>query len=133
MLWPASHLERKRLEYDVYCADTCRSYLLERDERAMAEMAVPACPAGGLLIFDFRLQHRGMPNTSGRERAIAHAVLATGGAFDKLGADASPSLIDAVDARVDEVHVPGWMSLWSLDEPSRATSSPIREWSDARR
>ena len=53
MLWPASHLERKRLEYDVYCADTCRSYLLERDERAMAEMAVPACPAGGLL--DLRL------------------------------------------------------------------------------
>ena len=102
MLWPASHLERKRLEYDVYCADTCRSYLLERDERAMAEMAVPACPAGGLLIFDFRLQHRGMPNTSGRERAIAHAVLATGGAFDKLGADASPSLIDAVDALSDD-------------------------------
>ena len=68
----------------------------------MAEMAVPACPAGGLLIFDFRLQHRGMPNTSGRERAIAHAVLATGGAFDKLGADASPSLIDAVDALSDD-------------------------------
>ena len=43
-----------------------------------------------------------MPNTSGRERAIAHAVLATGGAFDKLGADASPSLIDAVDALSDD-------------------------------
>ena len=59
-------------------------------------------PAGSTLVFGETTQHATGPHTSGRERAIAHAVLATGGAFDKLGADASPSLIDAVDALSDD-------------------------------
>lgn len=98
MFWPGSHLERKRLGYEAARLDACRSYLLERDAAAMAEMAVPACPAGGLILFDFRLQHRGMPNDSTRERALAHAVLATGGAFDRLGSEEAPSLLAAAEA-----------------------------------
>lgn len=82
MLWPGSHLERTR--YSRYHAAIERSGSLEGDARAMGEMEVPACPAGGLLLFDFRLLHRGMPNTSGRERALAHAVLATGHASDRM-------------------------------------------------
>ena len=41
-------------------------------------------PGGGLLLFDFRVLHRGMPNSSGRMRPLAHAVLATGLAEDGL-------------------------------------------------
>ena len=77
----------------TYCADTCRSY--PRARRAMAEMAVPACPAGGSSSTS------GCSTAVRRTRAAASAHGARrprpGGA-GKLGADASPSLIDAVDA-----------------------------------
>ena len=82
MLWPGSHLERTR--YDAYNGAIERSGSLEDDALAMAQMEVPACPAGGLLLFDFRVLHRGMPNSSGRMRPLAHAVLATGLAEDGL-------------------------------------------------
>ena len=39
----------------------------------------PACPAGGLRLFDVRLPPRGLPDTRGRARALAHAGLAPGG------------------------------------------------------
>ena len=81
---------------------------------AMGEMVVPACPAGGLLLWDFRTLHRGMPNDTRRgithaprnkcrtlsswpaahsqprpplssaARPVAHAVLSTGLARDRL-------------------------------------------------
>ena len=57
---------------------------------------VPGCPAGGVILFDFRLLHRGMPNNTGRDRALAHAFLATGGAQDQ--SIVPPSLRDAYDA-----------------------------------
>lgn len=44
---------------------------LEDDAVAMGEMVVPACPAGGLLLWDFRTLHRGMPNDT--RRGITHA------------------------------------------------------------
>ena len=94
MLWPRSHLEGTR--YDAYRAAIARSGSLEEDEIAMGEMEAPACPKGSLLIFDFRLLHRGMPNDTGRDRAIAHAILGTGFARDQLNSQSSPSLWDAV-------------------------------------
>ena len=54
------------------------------DVAAMSEMVVPRCAAGGLILWDFRLLHRGMPNTTGRERPMAHAILSTGLASDQL-------------------------------------------------
>ena len=94
------------------------SLRLEDDAVAMREMVVPACPAGGLLLWDFRTLHRGMPNdtlrgimhihdpcnesrtlltasraaarsqprppSSSAARPIAHAVLSTGLARDRL-------------------------------------------------
>jgi hypothetical protein len=93
MFWPGSHL---RTVFERYAAARARSGVLEADELAMAEMEVPACPAGGLILFDFRLLHRGQPNTSG-ERAIAHAVLSTGLAKDPLTYP-DTSLLDAVKA-----------------------------------
>jgi hypothetical protein len=92
---------------------------LEDDAVAMGEMVVPACPAGGLLLWDFRTLHRGMPNDTRRgamhaphdprnksrtllvalcplphsqpcpplsaaARPVAHAVLSTGLARDRL-------------------------------------------------
>ena len=95
MFWPGSHLERTR--YDRWHAALGRSASLEDDATAMAEMEAPGCPAGGAIVFDFRLLHRGMPNTGGRERAMAHAVLSTGLAADQLSFPEA-SLRAAVDA-----------------------------------
>ena len=91
--WPGSH-HRPALER--YAAAIERSGRLEDDQTLMAEMVTPECPAGGILLFDFRVLHRGMPNTSG-ERPIAHAVLSTGHASDPLDFPAA-SLKDAVTA-----------------------------------
>lgn len=72
---------------------------LSQDSRSIAQMVAPACDAGGLLLFDYRVTHRGLPNgrsvkftqgkkkkkkpgfvskaSKGRERAIAYIVVAT--------------------------------------------------------
>lgn len=71
---------------------------LSLDSRSIAQMIAPACDAGGLLLFDYRVTHRGLPNgraikftqgkkkrkngfvskvSKGRERAIAYIVVAT--------------------------------------------------------
>merc|ERR1712023_585556 len=95
MMWPGSHLERRR--YDEYHAAIGRSGSLEEDEIAMSQMVVPACPAGGILMWDFRLLHRGQPNPTGRNRPVAHVVLSTGGAQDRLSFP-EMKLSDAVHA-----------------------------------
>ena len=55
--------------------------------KAMAEMEAPACPAGGVILFDYRVMHRGLPNgltdRGGRERPVAYAVCSTGAAWDR--------------------------------------------------
>jgi len=94
MLWPRSHLETRR--WSTYAAAIQRSRHLEDDELSMSEMVAPACPAGGLVLFDFRLMHRGLAST-GRERAIAYAVLSTGWARD-LSNFPPDSLWDKVEA-----------------------------------
>lgn len=95
MLWPRSHLMRTRAV--AYHEALGRSARLEDDAAVMSEMVVPGCPAGGVIIFDFRLLHRGQPNRTGRERPMAHAILSTGFAFDQKGTPSS-SLRAAVAA-----------------------------------
>ena len=164
MFWPGSHLARTRAA--AYHAAIGRSARLDADPLAMAEMVVPACPAGGIILFDFRLHstacqrfynlegdvlplvlrseltrnvayysqlpsvseraevppplhwlggsmlrptepfsrsrlHRGMPNRSDRERAIAHAILSTGFATDRLSYPGT-SLWTAVSSLSDD-------------------------------
>jgi hypothetical protein len=101
MLWPGSHLESARLQ--PYLDAIHRSTHLEADEQAMGEMIAPACPAGGVLIFDYRLMHRGQPNRSSRERTLAYAIVSTGLARDGSNWDESglESLWDCVNALPD--------------------------------
>ena len=47
-----------------------------------AEAETPACCAGGVIIFDFRIIHGGLPSL-GRERAVAYVICSTGGARDE--------------------------------------------------
>ena len=56
--------------------------------------------AGDVLLFDYRLLHRGMPNET-RERCMAYAVLATGGAWDATNFPPL-SLWNGVDGLPDE-------------------------------
>ena len=93
MMWPGSHLHRTRA--NAYHEAIGRSGRLEDDEQAMAEMEVPGCPAGGIILFDSRLIHRGMPNDTDRERILAHTFLSTGLAFDR--STPPGSLREAVD------------------------------------
>lgn len=61
-----------------------RHFLAPPDERApydTSKLEAPACRAGGLMLFDYRTIHRGLPST-GRERAVAYVTVATGGAVD---------------------------------------------------
>ena len=46
------------------------------------QLEAPACRAGGIIVYDYRTIHRGLPNDleGGRERAVAYVICATGGA-----------------------------------------------------
>ena len=92
-----SHLAGTRAAAYRAAVERSPSGALEDDALAMAQMEVPGCPAGGLYLFDFRILHRGMPNAAGRERAIAHAVLSTGWASDRLSFP-DDSLLEIVEA-----------------------------------
>ena len=52
------------------------------DTLKLDQVESPACRAGGLIIYDYRTIHRGLPNPAegGRERPVAYVILATGGA-----------------------------------------------------
>ena len=71
---------------------------------ATAPLEAPACRAGGMLMFDYRVMHRGLGSV-GRERPVAYVVCGIGGAFD---GDNFPqmSLEDASPLYVD--HTPTW-------------------------
>lgn len=86
-LWPGSHLARTRARR--YREAVTRSGHLEDDERAMGQMVSPACSAGGILLFDARTLHRGLPNAGPSERPVAYALCATGLAWD--GANFPPN------------------------------------------
>ncbi len=64
---PRSHLRRSREP--------------TRGAGAEAALEAPACPAGGAILFDYRVTHRGLANPT-RERPVAYAVVSTGGAHD---------------------------------------------------
>jgi hypothetical protein len=121
--WPGSHHSLTRRPR--YRAAMQRSGALEADVAAMGAMEAPACRAGGLVVFDFRLMHRGLPNDTPQARPVAYAVLGRGGArdgvnFPKLGLRDSVAAIEAEGLPADELeafrrsvggHFPGWASL----------------------
>ncbi|KAL3893673.1 MAG: hypothetical protein SGPRY_014069, partial [Prymnesium sp.] len=59
-----------------------RAGRLEDDATTMATAVAPACPAGGVMLFDYRVLHRGLANNSTRDRPIAYSVCSTGWAWD---------------------------------------------------
>ena len=64
--WPGSH-------EDAHAPALAPT--LQWDEERMEEVVAPACPAGGILVFDYRVIHRGLPN-AGRDRPVAYLVVA---------------------------------------------------------
>ena len=107
LFWPGSHLERFREE--GYLAAVRRSARredgsqghLEDDVDAMRQMVAPGCPAGGVILFDYRTLHRGLPNPD-RDRAVAYAVLSTGYASDKVNFDEETSLFERLSMLPEE-------------------------------
>jgi len=67
--WPESHLDEDALS----CALRIDH---DGDSEFLNSLESPGCAAGSLLIFDYRVVHRGRPNTS-RDRPMAYAVIAT--------------------------------------------------------
>ena len=53
----------------------------EEEAESARESEAPACRAGGLVLFDFRIIHGGLASI-GRERPIAYVICSTGGAVD---------------------------------------------------
>ena len=45
------------------------------------DVEAPACRAGGVILFDYRVIHSGLPSL-GRDRPVAYVVCSTGGALD---------------------------------------------------
>ena len=81
--WPGSHLGLTRKQ--KYRTAMERSGCIENDPAAMRAMDAPACPAGGLIVADFRTLHRGLPNRGeANPRPIAYAIVGTGGAKDDI-------------------------------------------------
>lgn len=120
MLWPCSHLEQTR--YDSYQRAIRRSGHLEDDDEAMAAMVAPSMRAGDVLLFDYRLIHRGM-TSMGRERCIAYAVLATGGAWDSVNFPPL-SLWNGVNSLPEELH--------ERDAVRQAAKNNFKFWSEMR-
>ena len=76
--WPGSHASSEA------AMDTWRRAVdpETREEEASARAAeAPACRAGGLILFDFRIIHGGLAS-GGRTRPIAYVICSTGGAAD---------------------------------------------------
>ena len=49
----------------------------------VAPRIAPLLGAGDLLIFDYRLLHRGLANNSSRQRAVAYVTYSCGAAIDR--------------------------------------------------
>jgi len=99
MFWPGTHLERRRTAAWAEAVD--RSGSVVGDAAAMSEMRAPGCRAGGLVLWDFRVVHRGNPSSLGRERAIVRGTLSTGRARDRLVLPPT-SLISAAEELPDD-------------------------------
>lgn len=101
--WPGSHLNA----HAPTLAPT-----LDCDDARLEEMESPAVPAGGLLVFDYRVIHRGLASV-GRERPMAYLVVARDDvAAGSLVEDTInfPD-IDIADARAEDIAAfPRWQS-----------------------
>ena len=78
-----------------------------------APLEAPACRAGGMILFDYRVLHRGLPN-AGRERPIAYCVCAMGGAWDNANFPQTSLADGTAHHYVD--HTPFWED--AIDEPA---------------
>ena len=78
--WPGSHVSSEA------AMDTWQRAVepetAEEETAAAEEAEAPACCAGGLVLFDFRIIHGGLASI-GRERPIAYVICSTGGAVDE--------------------------------------------------
>ena len=85
--WPGSHLSHRQREHSDWRG-------LTQDAETMATMLAPAVSAGGIVVFDYRIVHRGLPNAGNRPRPIGHALLSTGFASDRQNYGRFPSVWD---------------------------------------
>ena len=69
-------------------------------EPKIEAVEAPACRAGGVILFDFRIIHGGLPSL-GRERPIAYAICSTGGAADESNFP-TEGIQDATSGDIDE-------------------------------
>lgn len=81
--WPGSHdsAEKAMVAWERATADGWEEILEDPSRVHLSEAVAPACPAGGMIMFDVRLIHGGLPNR-GRVRPVAYAIVSTGGATD---------------------------------------------------
>ena len=94
--WAGSHLSRREREFWRWQGV---SSLLEADASAKASMSSPACPVGSIIIFDYRIIHRGLGNHGLIARPIGHALLSTGLASDRQSYGRFPSVWDTAAIR----------------------------------
>ena len=99
--WPCSHLSQREREFWWWKGN---NDMLKADRKAMASMSAPAMPAGSIIIFDYRLVHRGLPNTGACARPIGHALVSTGLARDRQNYGRFPSVWDAEAAGRGTLH-----------------------------
>lgn len=79
--WPGSHHDTNALSRALHLLDQ-HDDDNDDDLEFLNALESPGCSAGSLLIFDYRVVHRGRKNTS-RDRPMAYAVIATdSGAWD---------------------------------------------------
>jgi len=85
-LWPGTHAFGSDMSWKA------------PDERAMRHMRSPAIDAGGLMLFDYVLIHRGLANpiVGGRERPVAYVVVALDGLADDTNNFPDTSVCDAI-------------------------------------
>uniref|UniRef100_A0A7S4IJV0 Phytanoyl-CoA dioxygenase family protein n=1 Tax=Prymnesium polylepis TaxID=72548 RepID=A0A7S4IJV0_9EUKA len=96
--WPGSHLEARSARFGEAIKQSGSLWPIAVGDEYKRELEAPACPAGGIILFDMRLIHRGLPN-AGRERTVLYTICATGGARDRVNFPESPS--ESVRVAVD--------------------------------
>ena len=72
------------------------------DNEPAVELEAPACPAGGIIIFDHRLIVRGVANEE-RERAIVCGVVSSGGAVRPSDFPPAPRIRDATAEHIRQL------------------------------
>ena len=125
---PGSHLGG--MNNALCTAAIQRSGRVVDDELAMNAMEAPGCPAGGIIIFDYRTLHRGLPNSGARVRPVAYGVCSTGWAKDRVNYPPLDvrDVVDNLPADVEERDlarraIRGAHPLWSDIEEAQEQSA----------